>query len=161
MSSRLSPRTALLAVYVLLVLGGAGSATAQTQPDRQAAVSRSSLFERIDAPRPLASLLTSALTSSLVTRAFEPSLLRRMPQAPVIEEDGRRERSIGRKILGASIGALGGFFGGGYLGAAIEGDRCQCDDPGLKGAVIGAPIGAAVLALPSAESWDSISYRRT
>ncbi len=140
MSSRLSLRTALLAVYVLLVLGGAGSATAQTQPDRQAAVSRSSLLERIDAPRPLASLLTS----SLATRAYEPSLLTRTPQAPVIEKGGRRERSIGRKILGASIGALGGFFGGGYLGAAIEGDRCHCDDPGLKGAVIGAPIGAAV-----------------
>jgi hypothetical protein len=31
---------------------------------------------------------------------------------------------------------------GGYLGAAIEGDRCHCDDPGLKGALIGAPIGA-------------------
>jgi hypothetical protein len=24
----------------------------------------------------------------------------------------------------------------------IEGDGCKCDDPGLKGALIGAPIGA-------------------
>ena len=29
-----------------------------------------------------------------------------------------------------------------YLGAFIEGDRCHCDDPGLKGALIGAPVGA-------------------
>ena len=29
----------------------------------------------------------------------------------------------------------------------IEGDGCNCDDPGLKGALIGAPIGAAVGAL--------------
>ena len=45
----------------------------------------------------------------------------------------RRPRGSRRRIL----------FAGGYLGAAIEGDRCHCDDPGLKGAVIGAPIGAA------------------
>jgi len=47
-----------------------------------------------------------------------------------------------RKVFGALVGAAGGFFAGGYLGAAIEGDRCNCDDPGLKGALIGAPIGA-------------------
>ena len=56
----------------------------------------------------------------------------------------QRERSIGWKITGAAIGAVGGFFGGGYLGAAIEGDSCHCDDPGLMGALIGAPIGAVV-----------------
>lgn len=54
----------------------------------------------------------------------------------------RPERGVGRKILGAAVGATAGFFAGGYLGAAIEGDRCHCDDPGLMGAVIGAPIGA-------------------
>ena len=54
----------------------------------------------------------------------------------------RSERGPGRKLLGAIVGAAGGFFAGGYLGATIEGDRCHCDDPGLKGAVIGAPIGA-------------------
>jgi hypothetical protein len=58
------------------------------------------------------------------------------PTAPV------RSRSLTRKVVGAAIGATGGFFAGGYLGAAIEGDRCNCDDPGLKGALIGAPIGA-------------------
>ena len=55
-----------------------------------------------------------------------------------------RRRSATRKILGGAIGATGGFFAGGYLGAAIEGDRCQCDDPGLKGALIGAPVGAVI-----------------
>ena len=54
----------------------------------------------------------------------------------------RSERGPGRKVLGAIVGAAGGFFAGGYLGAAIEGDRCHCDDPGLKGALIGMPIGA-------------------
>jgi hypothetical protein len=58
-----------------------------------------------------------------------------------------RRRGVGRMILGAVVGGVGGFFAGGYLGAAIEGDRCGCDDPGLKGALIGAPIGAATGAI--------------
>jgi hypothetical protein len=55
---------------------------------------------------------------------------------------GNRRRSVGRIVAGAAVGAVGGFFGGGFLGAVIEGDKCHCDDPGLLGAVIGAPIGA-------------------
>jgi hypothetical protein len=51
-------------------------------------------------------------------------------------------RSAGRIVLGAAVGAAGGFFAGGYLGAWIDGDCGGCDDPGLKGALIGAPIGA-------------------
>ena len=53
-----------------------------------------------------------------------------------------RERSTRRKVFGAIVGGVGGFFGGTFLGAAIEGDRCNCDDPGLVGALIGGPVGA-------------------
>jgi hypothetical protein len=53
-----------------------------------------------------------------------------------------KERSIKRKVLGAIVGATGGFFLGGFLGAKIDGP-CDCDDPGFKGFLIGAPIGAA------------------
>ena len=42
------------------------------------------------------------------------------------------------------MGATAGLFAGGYTGAWIEGDSCNCDDPGLMGALIGAPIGAVV-----------------
>ena len=56
--------------------------------------------------------------------------------------NGRSERGLGRKVFGAVVGAAGGLFAGGYIGAKIEGDRCHCDDPGLMGALIGAPIGA-------------------
>jgi hypothetical protein len=53
-----------------------------------------------------------------------------------------RKHSTARRIVGAAVGAVGGFFLGGYAGAALEGDRCNCDDPGFKGFLIGAPIGA-------------------
>jgi hypothetical protein len=52
-------------------------------------------------------------------------------------------RSTNNKTLNVVIAATAGLFLGGYLGAAIEGNRCQCDDPGMVGAMIGAPIGAA------------------
>ena len=51
-------------------------------------------------------------------------------------------RSKKRIIAGAIAGGVGGLFGGGFLGAHIEGDRCNCDDPGVRGFLIGAPIGA-------------------
>lgn len=54
-----------------------------------------------------------------------------------------RRRSTNNKTLHVVIVATAGFFLGGYLGAAIEGNRCACDDPGLLGFMIGAPIGAA------------------
>jgi hypothetical protein len=69
--------------------------------------------------------------------------IRQVPQALQTPSPGR-QRSTGRKIAGAAIGAVGGFFGGAFLGAAIEGDRCECDDPGFVGFWIGAPVGAVV-----------------
>jgi hypothetical protein len=55
----------------------------------------------------------------------------------------RRSSKVARATL-VALAAVGGFFGGGILGAAIENTYtpCHCDDPGLQGAVIGAPIGA-------------------
>jgi hypothetical protein len=63
-------------------------------------------------------------------------------KSPALQVSSSRKSSVGRKILGAAIGATAGFFAGGYLGAAIDGDCGGCDDPGLKGALIGAPVGA-------------------
>ena len=56
-------------------------------------------------------------------------------------------RGVGRAILGGAVGAVGGLFAGGYLGTVIEGDGCDCDDPGLKGALIGAPVGTVAGAI--------------
>jgi hypothetical protein len=95
-------------------------------------------------------LPTASTLLSLAPESGQPatgSMLSK-PSVPVNAERQStirtREKSIGRRILGGSLGAVGGLFGGGYLGAKIEGDSCMCDDPGLKGALIGAPIGAVV-----------------
>jgi len=63
-------------------------------------------------------------------------------QAPTSTRSKARARSTTRTIIGAIVGGVGGFFAGGFLGAHIEGDRCNCDDPGVRGFLIGAPIGA-------------------
>ena len=66
----------------------------------------------------------------------------RFLQAPRSNRSGTRARSKKRIVAGAIAGGVGGFFAGGFLGAHIEGDRCDCDDPGVRGFLIGAPIGA-------------------
>ena len=68
--------------------------------------------------------------------------LDRLSQASRSNRSGAHARSKKRIIAGAIAGGVGGFFGGGFLGAHIEGDRCNCDDPGVRGFLIGAPIGA-------------------
>jgi hypothetical protein len=63
------------------------------------------------------------------------------PAAAPQASSAGRQRSAGKKVLGAIVGATGGFFAGGFLGAKIDGE-CDCDDPGFKGALIGAPVGS-------------------
>ena len=64
------------------------------------------------------------------------------PERVRTQAQNTRRRSVTRVVLGAAAGAVGGFFAGGYIGAAIDGDCGGCDDPGFKGFLIGAPIGA-------------------
>jgi len=55
-----------------------------------------------------------------------------------------RKASVATKASIAALAAVGGFFGGAFAGAAIENlvAPCRCDDPGVQGFLIGAPIGA-------------------
>jgi hypothetical protein len=48
-----------------------------------------------------------------------------------------------QRILGAAAMGVVGFLAGGVIGAGLDGN-CRCDDPHMRGFVIGAPIGAAV-----------------
>ena len=96
-------------------------------------------------PSPLSSAAiaqaTRALPATMTLRA-NASQATVSPPAPT-----KAKRSVARRVAYISIGAVGGFFAGGFLGAAIEGDRCNCDDPGFLGAIIGAPVGAATGAI--------------
>ena len=73
------------------------------------------------------------------------ALTRLAPQVTVSRVQPRSSRPNRRagsvRAVWTVLGALGGGFAGAYVGAAIEGD-CACDDPGVKGAFIGLPVGA-------------------
>lgn len=71
-----------------------------------------------------------------------PTRSARVLQVPRTNASRGRSRSKTRIAAGAIAGSIGGFFAGGFLGAHIEGDRCDCDDPGVRGFLLGAPIGA-------------------
>jgi len=55
-----------------------------------------------------------------------------------------RHSSAATKASIIALATLGGMFGGAIAGGAIENwiTPCRCDDPGLRGALIGAPVGA-------------------
>lgn len=57
-----------------------------------------------------------------------------------------RGSSTAARLIGAAIGAFGGFYAGGMIGYYTAMDRNADDDgvSGLPGVVIGAPIGAVV-----------------
>ena len=64
---------------------------------------------------------------------------------PLVRQSGKM--GTGQRVAWTALAGLGGFFAGAYIGAAIEGDRCNCDDPGFQGALIGMPIGTAAAAI--------------
>lgn len=86
-------------------------------------------------PQNIRQSLKRHAATAVTTRA---SVMTTLVQTP------RKQASIWSKVLFGVLGGVGGFYAGAFLGAAIEGDSCRCDDPGLKGALIGAPIGALV-----------------
>ena len=79
------------------------------------------------------------LASAAVRHAAWYDLVVQQPGSPVATTS--RKGRVAKKVVGAIAGGVGGFFLGGVLGAKLE-PNCGCDDPGLKGFLIGAPIGA-------------------
>lgn len=89
---------------------------------------------------------SKTIRASITTVKFDTaSTEKASASAPKIRQAGKM--GTGERIGWTALAGLGGFFAGGYIGAAIEGDSCQCDDPGLKGALTGMPIGAAAAAI--------------
>jgi hypothetical protein len=57
-------------------------------------------------------------------------------------------------VAAGILGGVGGFFAGAMIGAAVQ-PRCSCDDPGVAGAIFGAPIGAIAGAVALARASTS------
>lgn len=92
-------------------------------------------------PAPTAGVSSTALRQSIRSVRFDaaPRAVHRQTKTVLMGAPGRH---LTRRGLQTALAAIAGLYAGGYLGASIEGDRCRCDDPGLKGFLIGAPIGA-------------------
>jgi hypothetical protein len=122
----------LIGISMILFIDVASSnATAQTT------VSRAS-----EAP---VNLHERPLDAESIARHFDEWSRNKRVQG--IERESAREQKrmgAGARTLIIAGAAVGGFFGGGALGHKLENTfaPCGCDDPGLKGALIGAPIGA-------------------
>jgi hypothetical protein len=65
----------------------------------------------------------------------------RLPRHRLSQRRSGPYRDTQRVLAGVAMGIVG-LLVGGMTGATLEGD-CRCDDPGLQGFVIGAPVGAA------------------
>lgn len=92
-------------------------------------------------PVPTAGVSSTALRQSIRSVRFDaaPPAIDRQTKTVLMGASGRH---LTRRGLQTALAAIAGLYAGGYFGASIEGDRCRCDDPGLKGFLIGAPIGA-------------------
>jgi hypothetical protein len=129
----------ILAAALVITLAPLDLAFAQTGVIASPETVRKSINREVARPRlvNVSKVPSQSPTSRISTETTAPPGFQLM--GPVI---GRRG-SFKQQVF-ATIGAVAGLFGGGYLGVKIEGDRCHCDDPGLAGGLIGASIGAIV-----------------
>ena len=147
--SRRRTATACVTVSCMLTWGGPGFAqTLDAGPIREA-------LERSAAESALSVGSTTVLPMTPYTvagvdpvetigetvspRMLNPPLRRASPPLPR-SRAGKTARQIGAAV----IGSIGGMMVGGRVGAALEGTSCRCDDPGLKGFLVGAPVGMAI-----------------
>src|SRR5262249_19887438 len=114
----------VLSISALLALGVSSPTMAQ---DLQLAAPSVNLRAAIQNLPPTIGVVASRQT------ALQPSIVFPFP---------RHSRVARRAIVG--LATLGGMVAGTYLGTHIENRYfpCHCDDPGLKGFLIGAPAGA-------------------
>jgi|SRR5262245_5038297 len=127
-----------LAAALVIALAPVALAFAQTGV---AAAAPGTILDSIDregAKRMLADVVTVTRRSAGLGESSETT------SRPALQLTGPFIRGSVKQQVFATIGAVAGIFGGGYLGMKIEGNRCHCDDPGLAGGLIGASIGGIV-----------------
>jgi hypothetical protein len=120
-----------LVCTLLIVLGTGGSLVVHAQAPSSRAIPHDTEV--------------TALSAETIARSVE-RWVREEPaqrEQPAVPKEHKR-MGTGTRALIIAGSAVGGFFAGGFLGHQIEREfaPCNCDDPGLKGALIGAPIGA-------------------
>jgi hypothetical protein len=100
--------------------------------------------------RPPASPLRDSI--SRMTVAPAPRSPVGVVAAPAPPRRSPHQQTIGEKIAGAVFGGALGFFVGGFVGYKLDRAKgCGCDDPGLRGILFGAPIGAVAGAILGAK----------
>ena len=120
-------------VAVMLASALALTSVAQADPVHPVAATFAS-------PKPLGE--GGPIRDSLARLTLTAPAEARVQSAP--QRDGEQ---LVKRIVFASILGFAGFLAGGKIGARIDGDCGGCDDPGLKGALIGAPIGGTIGAI--------------
>lgn len=88
-------------------------------------------------------MATTVMPNTAFATRIQRPLLRSAPLR-ASQNPGTATARGNHQGLWTLIGAVGGGFGGFFLGAAIERKYfpCHCDDPGLQGAIWGIPVGA-------------------
>lgn len=146
--SALEPRpTKAVALTLSCVLALGSTGFAQTD---DVLTSHSRIRDALERPAPSIGFVSAGTRVLLEGSPYETPEARLQPQGITTAQSRQASRAPSRRrakfgalqAAGFIAGMMGGFYLGGKLGAAIEGDSCHCDDPGLLGFLAGAGIGA-------------------
>jgi hypothetical protein len=91
----------------------------------------------------------ASIRQSIAAVRFDADGVQQPPLFRGTQSSPSRARKVWKSIGWAAALGVGGFFAGAFIGAAIDGD-CDCDDPGWRGFLIGAPVGAVAGAITGA-----------
>jgi hypothetical protein len=133
------PRNYVVCLLTLLVALTPGAAYAQTT----GGVPENS----VTAPQPERPLDPRIIRASVQGWRLET---KKAPSPSIARSEPRRSKA--KRAAFIVGGTVAGFFAGAFIGAGIENQLapCNCDDPGLLGALWGAPIGALTGAIATA-----------
>jgi hypothetical protein len=84
----------------------------------------------------------AAITRAITNARFEPAIKNRrnVNDPRGMFKDQMRPATRG---MWTAVGAVVGAIGAGYLGSYLEGE-CACDSPGMRGFLVGMPIGGVL-----------------